>query len=198
MEYNRNHVKRYRQAVLADPERHARYLESERMRHKMRQERLTGRVPTKRSKGAANAWVANMGNRSGECHVEPIAAWLHVVLRIEIPDFGLSRGDPERVTRSRTLEDLAAELQVSTRRLWSINHRGQEFVSLTTADAMLTNYGRPVTIDGDMAARALEDHCRAMPGNGERILRYIDRAERIAHLDGVVVTRVDDLYPFDA
>jgi hypothetical protein len=123
--------------------------------------------------------------------------WVSALIEREVPDRRRGHGAEasSRDARSRTMEDLAAELGVEDRVIYRIEHRTFETVTLGLADRMLMRYGKPLTIDGERAAERLAEECRSMPGNGERILRYIDLAERIGHLDGVVVDRIEDLWP---
>jgi hypothetical protein len=68
-------------------------------------------------------------------------------------------------------------------------------VSLHTADRLLTNYGRPVVIRSrDLEAR-LVAWAHELPGNGTRLLRYMDRAEQVAHLADVSLMSLSDLWP---
>jgi hypothetical protein len=49
--------------------------------------------------------------------------------------------------------------------------------------------------DAATLAALLKKRCYDMPGNGTRLLRYLDLGEQVAHLAGAVVDRVDDLWP---
>lgn len=185
---------RYRAKVAADPVRRARELEDARIRAALQRERQTGRLaPRARHANVPNAYREDMGGGSCRIDAGPLSVWLEVVVRREIPDYSRSGGDRDRNDRSRTFEDLAAELGVSARRLWSVRHRKQPWVAASTVDKCVTNYAGVVC--GDEMAAVLEERCRQMPGNGERLLRYIDAAEDIAHLCGLAVWRPADLYP---
>lgn len=188
--------KRWYAKLKADSERYAAYLENRRIQHRLRQERL-GRPVTRSVKTAMGAYKLSAGTTDRRLDVEPLGTWVDVVLAQEVPDRGRGRGGSgsSRDDRSRTMEDLSAELGIEDRVLYRIEHRVFGTVTLGVADRMLTRFDRPVFLDGRRIEQALEQRCREMPGNGERILRYIDLAERIAHLDGAVVERVEDLWP---
>lgn len=185
--------RRYNEKLKSDPDRHAERLVNDRIDYRLQRMREGHELAMNR--GAVEGYVEDVGGGTERKAVEPLAAWLDVVIAREVPDLGMMRGTTDRDNRSRTVVDLAAELGVPSRRLWAIRRRAQERVAFTTADRMLTNYGRPVVLDGDAMAESLEVRCRALPGNGDRILRYIDLAEMVAHLDGAVVVRAEDLYP---
>lgn len=171
--------------------------ERARLAHGLRVERLTGSPPARHSSVAMNAYKRATGNSPDSVPVEPLAAWVSTLIEREVPDRGRPTGSEmsSRDDRSRTIGDLCAELGIEDRVLYRIEHRTFETVTLGLADRMLMGYGKTLTINGEAAAARIAEECRAMPGNGERILRYIDLAERIAHLDGVVVDRVEDLWP---
>lgn len=184
---------RIREQERENPDLRAARLERERIDARLRAEREGREIRSLRS--AVNAYRMDEGGGAQLMEPEPLAVWLDEVLRREIPDFGVGRGGSARMNRSRTAEDLACELGVPPRRIWSLHHRAQTRVALSTADRMLTNYGRPVVLDGAVLAAGLEARCRAMAGNGERILRYMDLAEQVGHLAGTVVDRIEDLWP---
>jgi len=191
---NRTLQRKYNRRKKMDPERIAARAETARLAYGLRVERKTGQPPKKHSRRALNGFKSAVGRTSDALPVEPFGVWVDELIRREIPDFGAATGGSERDNRSRSEEDLAAELGVSPRALYRLRVREYKTVSLGTADAMLTRYGKPIVIDGERAAARLAERCREMPGNGERILRYIDLAEGIAHLDGAVIDRVEDLY----
>lgn len=190
---NSAHKRRQWERTKADPERHARHLESERIRHALKRERQTGEFPNRAIRTATNAHREDVGAGAKLLHLGPIAAWLDVVIARELPDFGRKGGDNDRFDRGRTLVDLAEQFGCSPRRLWSIMHRAQDNVAFETVDKFVTRY--PGVVCGDDMAVGIEARCRAMPGNGERLLRYMDAADDIAHLCDRAVWRAADLYP---
>ena len=131
------------------------------------------------SRAAMNGYKPAAGNAPSG-HVEPLALWLDVVLQEDHRDFS----------------DLAEMAGVAERALWRVRHREYASVTISMADRLVWSYNRAVKLpSGEEIGGMLEARCRAMPGNGERILRYMDLAERVAHLADAVVDHVDDLYP---
>jgi hypothetical protein len=68
-------------------------------------------------------------------------------------------------------------------------------VGLQIADRSLCSYAKPVRIDGEWLYERLVSEAKALPGNGQRLLRYIDRAERVAHMADTDVEFLWDLWP---
>lgn len=189
--------RRYRNRLMADPERYALRLENDRIAYRLGV-LDGGREPALRP--AVNGYKLSVGRTPDALAVEPMAVWVAALIAREVPDRGRPHGDElaSRDDRSRTIGDLCAELGIEDRVLYRIEHMSYRTVTLGLADRMLTRYGRPLFIDGasgESVAARLAERCLAMPGNGERVLRYIDLAERIGQLDGVVVDRVEDLWP---
>jgi hypothetical protein len=154
--------------------------------------------PPGRGRPAIVAPYRKPGGRSRSLELAPLQAWLNAVIEREVPE--PHRGGNDLADRiGSDFEALAHSLGVNERILWSIRRDRQRTISLAVADRLLTNYGRPVVI----RSRDLEAHLVAwaqeLPGNGQRLLRYMDRAETLAHIADVSLLRIDDLYPeFDA
>jgi transcriptional regulator with XRE-family HTH domain len=186
--------RRYYARLKSDPERHARRLVADRIAYRLKQEQRNR--PVRRTPKAVESWKPSIG-RYAALDPEPLIMWLTRVMKIEVPDFGRPRGGlgASRNDRSRTLADLAAELGVSERHLTALRIGERAHITLGSADQMLTNYGRPVTIRSRDLERQLIDWAQELPGNGTRLLRYLDRAERVAHLADVSVWRIEDLWP---
>ena len=172
--------RRWYERLRADPERWADYLEGRRISYRLLQERKTGQLEGQRRvrKGTHKPWVA--AGRGSAKNVEPLAIWLETVLKQD----------------HRDLDELAQIFDVDERVLYRIRHREQPNTTLALADHLMWRYRRPVQMPRDHEIEAyLAARCRDMPGNGTRLLRYLDLAEHVAHLGGAVVERVDDLWP---
>jgi hypothetical protein len=182
--------------LKADPERYAEHLANQRIYARMRSERAG--TSTRILSYATDGW-RGPGRSEGQ-PVDPLALWVEAFLAREVPDLGRSRGGvgSSRDDRSRTIEDVCVELGVEDRILARIERRTYKTVTLGVADRMLTRYGKPLVIpERAVEARLAEiaDFWRSAPGNGERLIGYLTDAERIVHLAGAVVDRVEDLWP---
>lgn len=169
--------RRYRETRKKDRARHLADLENARINARLRAA-AEGREMEARP--AMNGYTPSVG-RSDNLHVEPLATWLEVVLSQD----------------AREREEIAAVIGVNDRSLRRILDRDYETVTTGLADKIVWGYRRAVRIPPERAEpwRAwLEDYWRGQPGNGERLLRYIAEAERIATA-GVVVDRIEDLWP---
>jgi hypothetical protein len=176
--------RRWYRKMKADPERYAAYLESVRIAYRLRRERATGQLEGNRRnrRGTHNPWTPAVGNTAGlgGGHVEPLALWLETVLAHDRRDLGV----------------LAEILGVDERKLRSIRHREYGSATFAVADTLLWHYRRPVKMPSDQQIeQSLEERCRQLPGNGTRLLRYMDLAEHVAHLGGAIVERAEDLWP---
>lgn len=169
--------KRYYENLKVDPVRYEAYLQTRRMQHRLRQER-EGHTVTRNVSKAAGAWRASFGN-SAHLPIDPLAFWLDAVF---------AQDQRERV-------ELAEVIGVDERALWRMQNREHSRVSEAIADTLIWRYGRPVLIHPDLIENTLVDWAKQLPGNGTRLLRYLDRAEQVAHLGGVVVDRIEDLWP---
>jgi hypothetical protein len=177
--------------MKADPAAYADYLARTRMNYRLRRERQG--LPVRPGKRAAvDAWRQDTGKHG--LPPEPLLEWLRAVIEREAPEAGLSANDPaERI--GLDTQALAHQLGVDTRAIWRIQHGEHATVSLAVADRLLTNYGRPVVIRSrDLEAR-LVAWAHELPGNGTRLLRYMDRAEQVAHLADVSLMSLGDLWP---
>lgn len=145
-------------------------------------------------RGARQAPFAEGTGKKQGLAPEPLLEWLRAVIEREAPEAGRSANDPaERI--GLDTQALAHQLGVDTRAIWRIQHAEHRTVSLAVADRLLTNYGRPVVIRSrDLEAR-LVAWARELPGNGTRLLRYMDRAEQVAHLADVSLMSLGDLWP---
>lgn len=185
--------RRYWDAVRADPVRHERYLQDRRIDSRGRAVAEGRDIASVKVALGAYRPVMN-GTTDRRLPVLPLSLWLWTVTELEVPDLGRPQGGGQRDDRSRTLDDLAAELGVHVRQMKTIRALEYDTVTLNLADRMLTRYGRPVVLRGDRAAEAAAERCWRMAGNGERILRYIDMADLIAERVGLVVSGVGDLW----
>jgi hypothetical protein len=176
--------RRWYEKLKADPVRYAAYLENRRIEQGLRRELKTGRIEGNRRKrrGVFNPWTPAVGNTAGlgGGHVEPLALWLETVLAHD----------------SRDITTLAEILGVDERKLRSICHREYGSATFAVADTLLWHYRRPVKMPSDQQIeQSLAERCRQLPGNGTRLLRYMDLAEHVAHLGGAIVERAEDLWP---
>lgn len=176
--------RRWYEKLKADPERYAAYLEGTRISYRLRQARKTGRLEGQRRirKGIHNPWMPATGNTAhlNGGHIEPLALWLETVLAQDHRDIGV----------------LADIFGVNERMLWRIRHREYGDATFATADQLIWRYRRPVKLPSDYRIeQTLEERCRRLPGNGIRLLRYLDLAEHVAHLGGAIVESAEDLWP---
>jgi hypothetical protein len=186
--------------LKASPERYTAYLANTRLRDRLRRERETGRTPTRQFRAAAGAYRSNVG--TADLPVEPLQWWLQAVIEREAPELGRPAKHGQSSLESiadregTTAEGLARMLGVDSRALWRIQHAEHKTISIGTADGLLTNYGRPVVVRDRDIERSLVEWAQELPGNGTRILRYIDRAEQLAErYSGVALMRLEDVYP---
>lgn len=112
--------------------------------------------------------------------VEPFAVWLRTVFA--------QRTHEEH-------EDISRDLGLADRQARAFFRGEWKGVQCETAERTLLNYGRTVRIDGATLKGELEDWARKLPGNGWRLLRYMDHAEKVAHLADVDVDAMRDLWP---
>jgi len=164
-----------------DPEEYARRLADDRLSRRMRMLE-EGRTPRWSMRDAAGAYREPAGATSENTPAAPLRVWLTAYLR----ETGEGRGD------------FAERAGLSPRRIWAVESGDQRSVSLSTADRMVWNANQLVRIepsDVEAAVEAMEAYWRAAPGNGERLLGYLDDVERVAHLPGMVVERIEDLWP---
>jgi hypothetical protein len=168
--------------MKADPAAYADYLARARMNYRLRQE-VRGRKPRTGSSLAIDAYrTANGGAADRSLDPEPLRAWLRAALAQE------ARHDVD-------FAHFCQRIGCGDRQLRAILGGQYATVSLHTADRLLTNYGRPVVIRSrDLEAR-LVAWAHELPGNGTRLLRYMDRAEQVAHLADVSLMSLSDLWP---
>lgn len=173
--------RRWRAKVKADPERYEAYLARDRMNRRLRAER-EGR-PIGPARPATGGYRGSIGGRNDE-HLDPrpLQEWLEAMLAVEVRD----NGDMRRLCR---------ELGWNDRQLRNVRSGLYETVTLHTADRLLTNYGRPVVIRSRDLERRLTAWAQGLPGNGTRLLAYLDRAEAVAHLADLAVMSLSDLWP---
>lgn len=173
----------WKRRLKADPVRYAAYLADQRINYRLRRERAGQPVKARGSGSAVGAHRAPNGrcaDRDGR-PVEPLALWYEAL----------------RAQDHRDADEIAAVMQVNERILNRIERREYPRVTLAVADALVWGYGRPVHIPAERVERLreqIEEHWRSAPGNGERLIGYLTDAERIAHLAGAVVDRVEDLW----
>lgn len=170
--------KRWYEGMKADPERHARYLESVRISYRLRRERQTGKMPAVRQATAVNAWRLTRERMP----VEPFALWLDEVLD----------------TDPRELEELAEVMDVPGRRLYDYRQRAGDHIALPSAARAVERYRRAVRIHPDRVGaelERLERLWRDAPGNGTRLTGYLRDAEPLVPLAGAVIVTVEDLWP---
>jgi hypothetical protein len=178
-EKNREYERRWKERLRADPERLEAYLADQRITYKLRREAKGLPVRDHGQVNATGRWRASSG-KSSPLPIEPLALWLERVVAL----------DP------RMPEELAAAMQVHERALSRVLRREHGSVTAGTADALVWGYGKAVQMpDAATLAALLKKRCYDMPGNGTRLLRYLDLGEQVAHLAGAVVDRVDDLWP---
>jgi hypothetical protein len=168
--------------MKADPAAYADYLARARMNYRLRQE-ARGRKPRTGSSLAIDAYRTSAGG-GADRHLdpEPLRAWLRAALAQE------ARHDVD-------FAHFCQRIGWGDRQLRAILGGQYATVSLHTADRLLTNYGRPVVIRSrDLEAR-LVAWAHELPGNGTRLLRYMDQAEQVAHLPDRSLLFLGDLYP---
>jgi hypothetical protein len=174
---------RRRAAIKADPKRHAEFLENQRISYRLSRERAGKPVReadiTKKVKGG---WQ----NPGGRVSTDPISHWIEAVVAKEVPASDVS---------DRTVEDLAHDLGVDARSLWRVRHREHSTISRMVVEKLIVRYGLPVFMSAADIEGRLEKWARSQPGNGTRLLRYMDRAEKLVHLADVVVECPQDVYP---
>jgi hypothetical protein len=178
-EKGREYERRYKERLRADPDRYAAYIADQRITYKLRRER-NGLPIGHGQRNATARFVSSAGRSRKGLSPEPLVLWLERVLQ----------------TDHRSIEEIAAVMQVDSSTLPRVLRREYETVTEGSADALVWGYGRPVKMPGDgEIAALLAARCQDMPGNGTRLLRYLDIGEQVAHLAGVVVDRIEDLWP---
>lgn len=170
--------RRWYDGVMADPERHAAYLETIRIAYRLRRERQGHKVRIRQST-AANAWRY----RHMPMPLEPFALWLDEIVATDRRDIG----------------DIAADIEIPERRLFDYRERIPAHVALPSAERALLRYGpvriRPETVAASPVAEQLAEHWRNAPGNGTRILGYLQATEQLTRLAGAVIVTAEDLWP---
>lgn len=163
-----------RRRYLADPQS-----VRERVRMHYRLQREAEGYEVKPNPNANGAYRKPAG-RAPAFPSEPLSVWADVVLEQDHRDH----------------DEIAGAMGVDDRKLRQVTGREYRTVTVGVADGMLTRYGRSVLVPPDRAEpwRAqLEARWREAPGNGSRILGYLDAAEVLAER-GVIVERVEDLW----
>lgn len=195
----RNNPDRIRQTRIrwwaklkADPQRYAEYLENRRIYRRLLRERRDGvdLAAIARQKGATNAYRADGGHR---VPADPFRVWLEAIAAESAPDaYSVADG----------LDELAAKIGVDPRRLWGYRRGEYPSVNTRVIEPAIDRYGRTVLIRpaaGEAVAARVAEWADGLPGNGTRLLRYLDRAEQLADrvgpLVGSLVADVGDLYP---
>ena len=164
-----------------DAEFRARRLVAMRMDRRLRYEQEGREVKTRRDSRASEPYRDASGAAAAQegLPIEPFALWLDEVRRLD----------------KRERSDLAKALGASERRLYGFENREYPMVSLGVADRMIWKYGTSVMLRSEHLEATLRERWQNAPGNGERILGYLDEAERLAYLADLVVDRVEDLWP---
>jgi hypothetical protein len=165
--------------VMAKPGARERRAESRRMLARMRALDEGREMPVRPAMGG---WRPSGGNTRDAYPVEPLALWLEAALAQD----------------GREREEIAEAAGIDDRVFRRVQRREYVRVTLGVADALLWGYDKPIRIpERAVEARLTElaDLWRSAPGNGERLIGYLTDAERIAHLAGAVVDRVEDLWP---
>jgi hypothetical protein len=176
--------RRYMAKVRADPVRHEALLADARILYRLR--RLRRGLPVRDGglSSAIGAYRLAVGKaaQAGRLPVEPLAIWLDALM--------------EQDGRERV--EVADAMGVGERALWSVQHREWHYVTISRADALIWGYGKPLRIPAqavEVRLAELAAFWQSAPGNGERLIGYLTDAERIVHLAGAVVDRVEDLWP---
>ena len=165
-----------------DPEYRARRLVAMRMDRRLRAEKQNGDLGNLRRDLRATEPFRDAAGHAAQVEglpVEPLALWVDEVQRLDGRDHG----------------DLAEAMGIGERRLYGIERREFSRVSLGVADKMIWGYAKAVVLRSERLEEILRERWQNAPGNGERILGYLDEAERLAYLADVVVDRVEDLWP---
>lgn len=166
--------RRYWEKLKADPERYQKHLDEQRIAYRLE----VGEREVRNVTSAKGAWKPAVG-RATSWPVDPLSMWLKIVL--------------DRDQRDRS--EIAKEMGISDRVLWRIERQEYPSVTEARAEGLLWNYGRPVEIRARDLEQKLQEWAQDLPGNGTRLLRYLDRAERLAHLADILVCRIEDLWP---
>lgn len=167
---------RYFAKLKEDPERHAQFLINQRIAYRLRQQEQ-GREVTSNPK-ALESWKPAMG-KSADLPIAPLSVWLDALLHED----------------GRDRSEIASVMGVNERTLWRIQNREYHKTTASLADTLLWHYGRSVLIRSAKLEGELVNWARELPGNGTRLLRYLDEAEKVAHLGDVSVSRIEDLWP---
>jgi hypothetical protein len=165
--------------VMAKPGARERRAESRRMLARMRALDEGREMPVRPAMGG---WRPSGGNTRDAYPVEPLALWLEAALAQD----------------GREREEIAEAAGIDDRVFRRVQRREYVRVTLGVADALLWGYDKPIRIPEQVVEERLgelADLWRSAPGNGERLIGYLTDAERIAHLAGAVVDRVEDLWP---
>lgn len=176
----RRYEREWKERLRADPERYVAYLADQRITYKIRRE-AKGLPMRGGQKSATGAWRAAARNsvKTPQLPVEPLAFWLESLLAED----------------HRERAEIAEVMQVCERILWRVQRHEYPHVTTAVADALVWGYGRPVVVRSEIIKTTLVEWADSLPGNGTRLLRYLDRAEKVAHLADTLVSRVEDLYP---
>lgn len=108
----------------------------------------------------------------------PLRLWLDAVLEHE-----------------EALTSFCTRVGWQDRQLRAIRDGMYATVSASTAERLLVGYGRAVVIRSRDLERRLIDWAQSLPGNGTRLLAYMDRAEAVGHLADVPILFLADLWP---
>lgn len=174
----RNHERR----IQADPERRAHARANARIAYRLRAERAGRAISTRGKHATVEPYRAAVGGASLQLDPQPLRQWLEAVIAAEVDD-------------ERTFKRLCRVLGWEDRQLRAVRSGEYATVSLHTADRLLTNYGQPVVIRSRDLERRLAAWAQGLPGNGTRLLAYMDRAEAVGHLADVALCRIEDLWP---